>query len=58
MAGEWTPARLGDVADLLTGFPFRRLVRSPSLTFLRRAPCEGAISQWGTDPPGNFRFGR
>jgi hypothetical protein len=27
-------------------------------THLLRAPCEGAISQWGTDPPGNFRFGR
>lgn len=23
MASEWTPAKLGDVVDLLTGFPFR-----------------------------------
>jgi type I restriction enzyme S subunit len=23
MAGEWTPAHLGDVTDLLTGFPFK-----------------------------------
>ena len=25
---------------------------------LERAPCKGAISQWETDPPGNFRSGR
>ena len=25
---------------------------------LQRAPCKGAISQWETDPPGNFRSGR
>jgi MFS transporter, DHA1 family, tetracycline resistance protein len=27
-------------------------------THLRRAPCKGAISQWGIDPPGNFRSSR
>jgi hypothetical protein len=29
-----------------------------ALTDLLRAPCKGAISQWETDPPGNFRSGR
>jgi ribonuclease Z len=28
------------------------------LTHLLRAPCKGAISQWGIDPPGNFRSSR
>jgi hypothetical protein len=32
--------------------------RLASLTQLERAPCKGAISQWETDPPGNFRSGR
>src|SRR5262249_2876416 len=29
-----------------------------ALTHLLRAPCKGAISQWGTDPSGNFRSSR
>jgi hypothetical protein len=29
-----------------------------TVAHLLRAPCKGAISQWETDPPGNFRSGR
>jgi hypothetical protein len=34
------------------------LLMGASLTHVLRAPCKGAISQWETDPPGNFRSGR
>jgi hypothetical protein len=34
------------------------IVEGNILTHLQRAPCKGAISQWGIDPPGNFRSSR
>jgi hypothetical protein len=33
-------------------------VATDFLTHLLRAPWKGAISQWETNPPGNFRSGR
>jgi DNA helicase II / ATP-dependent DNA helicase PcrA len=44
--------------DALTGRTLHSLALRLLLTHLLRAPWKGAISQWETNPPGNFRSGR
>jgi type I restriction enzyme S subunit len=68
MAGEWQAAQLGDVTDLLTGFPFRseRYVNDPSAPRLLRGDnvAQGVlrwdgVKRWptsGTDAVALYRL--